>query len=272
MPVKTYKPTSPGQRDRTSTDYSVLDKVKPMKSKSRILPKKSGRTKGKICVRHKGGRQKRLYRQIDFSRRDKIGIPGKVVYLEYDPNRTAFIARLHYADGDKRYILAPADLKRGDQVTSGEKAPIKIGNALPLLKIPQGSTIHNIEMQPGKGGQIVRSAGQFATLMANEGKYSQVRLPSGEIRLVLSKCFATLGQVSNPDHKLIKLGKAGRSRHRGIRPTVRGVAMPAGEHPHGGGEGRTGTGRNPRTVYGKPAAGKTRTKKQSDKLIVRRRK
>lgn len=272
MPVKKYKPTSPGQRFRTTLDYSELDQVKPLKSKTRSLPKKSGRSKGKITVRHKGGRNKRLYREIDFVRREKIGVPATVASLEYDPNRSAFIARLHYRDGAKSYILAPHGLSKGDPVISGEDAPIKKGNALPLQKIPQGTLIHNIEMQPGKGGQIVRSAGQYAVLMSKEGKYSQIKLPSGEIRMFLNSCYATIGQVSNPDHGLIKLGKAGRSRHRGVRPTVRGTAMPAGEHPHGGGEGRTGPGRNTRTAYGKPGQGKTRKKKSSDKLIIRRRK
>ncbi|MBU1110986.1 50S ribosomal protein L2 [Patescibacteria group bacterium] len=272
MAIKRYKPTSPGQRQRVSIDYSELDKIKPLKSKTRILPKKSGRSGGKITVRHQGGRNKRLYRTIDFVRRDKEGVPSKVAYLEYDPNRTAFIARLHYTDGEKRYIVAPDGLKRDDIVSSGDKAPIKPGNAKTLEKMPQGTIIHNIEMEPGRGAQIVRSAGQCAQLMSTDGKYSQVKLPSGETRLFLKKCYATIGQVSNPDHGLIKLGKAGRSRHRGIRPSVRGVAMPAGVHPHGGGEGHTGTGRNPRTIYGKPAAGKTRKRKKSDKLIVKRKK
>ncbi|OQX51488.1 50S ribosomal protein L2 [candidate division CPR3 bacterium 4484_211] len=273
MPIKTYKPTSPGMRFKKVVDYSHLDNVKPLKSKTRRLKRKAGRSKGKITVRHKGGGHKRLYREIDFVRRDKEGVAARVAALEYDPNRSAFIARLHYADGDKRYMLAPDGLKKGDEVMYGEKAPVRVGNAMPLGKMPQGTVVYNIELQPGKGGQIVRSAGESAVIMSHEGKYSLLKLPSGERRLFLSSCSATIGQVSNPDYKLVKLGKAGRSRHMGIRPSVRGVAMPAGEHPHGGGEGRTGTGRNPRTVYGKPAYGKTRKrKKKSNRLIVKKRK
>lgn len=273
MAIERYKPTTPGQRFRTGVSFEDVTAKKPLKAKAKPLPKKAGRSRGKITVRHKGGRHKRLYREVDFKRRDKAGVPARVAEIEYDPNRSAFIARLHYQDGEKRYILAPQGLKVRDMVMAGEDAEIRVGNTLPLRRIPTGSMIHNIELTPSKGGQLVRSAGQSGILMAKEGKYAQIKLPSGEIRLILQECWATLGQLSKAEHKLVKLGKAGRARHLGERPEVRGTAMPAGAHPHGGGEGRTGTGRVPRTVYGKPARGKTRKKgKKSDRYIVKRRK
>ncbi|MGA1861785.1 50S ribosomal protein L2 [Deferribacter thermophilus] len=274
MGIKTYKPTSPGLRFRTGSDFSEITKTEPEKSLVVSLKKKSGRNNyGRITVRHKGGGHKRLYRIIDF-KRDKDGIPATVKSIEYDPNRSARIALLAYADGEKRYIIAPIGIKVGDNLLSGEGADIRPGNALKLKDIPVGTVIHNVEMRPGKGGQLARSAGTYAQLLSKEGKYCHVRLPSGEIRLILAECKATIGQVSNPDHENIKIGKAGRSRWLGIRPTVRGTAMNPIDHPHGGGEGRSKGGRHPVTPWGKPTKGyKTRKKnKPSDKYIISRRK
>lgn len=273
MGVRKLKPTSPGTRFQTVDDFSDITKTEPEKSLTEKLVRKSGRgAGGRISVRHKGGGHKRLYRIIDF-KRDKDGIPAKVAAIEYDPNRSARIALLHYADGEKRYILAPLGLKVGDVVESGENVDIKPGNALPLGSIPVGTMVHNIELQPGKGGQVARSAGAACQIMAREGDYVHVKLPSGEIRLFNVKCKATVGQVGNLEHELISLGKAGRKRWLGIRPTVRGTAMNPIDHPHGGGEGRSGPGRHPSTPWGKPTLGyKTRKKKPSDKFIVKRRK
>lgn len=255
--------------------FEEITKKEPEKSLVVSLNKKGGRnSQGRITVRHRGGGAKRKYRIIDF-KRDKDGIPGKVAAIEYDPNRTARIALIHYADGEKRYIIAPNKLKVGDVIESGENADIKVGNALPLRNIPVGTTVHNIELSPGKGGQLARSAGSEAQLIAKEGKYAQLRLPSGEFRLVLQECRATIGQVGNVEHENLTLGKAGKSRHRGRRPHVRGSAMNPVDHPHGGGEGRAPIGMpSPLTPWGKPTLGyKTRPKnKKSDKYIVRRRK
>ncbi len=275
MAVKKFKPTSPGVRQMTVADFSELTKKKPEKSLLRPLISKAGRNNnGRITVRHQGAGHKRRYRLIDF-KRIKDGVVATVNAIEYDPNRTSYIALLFYTDGDKRYILAPNGLKVGDQVVSGPEADIKVGNCLPLRNIPVGSVIHNIELKIGKGGQIVRSAGASAQLMAKEGKYAQVRLPSSEVRLVHLDCRATLGQVGNIEHENITIGKAGRSRWMGKRPTVRGVVMNPCDHPHGGGEGRSPIGRkSPVTPWGKPTLGyKTRKKKNpNDKFIVRRRK
>lgn len=274
MPVKKFKPTSPGRRQMTVLSFEELTKKEPEKSLLAPLNKKAGRNaNGRITVRHQGGGHKRRYRIIDFKRL-KDGIPAKVAAIEYDPNRSANIALLHYMDGEKRYILAPNGLKVGDMVESGPDADIKVGNCLPLRNIPVGSVIHNIELRPGKGGQIVRSAGASAQLMAKEGDYAHVRLPSGEVRLIHVNCRATIGQVGNLDHENVTLGKAGRSRWLGIRPTVRGSVMNPVDHPHGGGEGRAPVGRKyPVSPWGKIAiGGKTRKKKPSDKMIVKRRK
>ncbi len=275
MGVKKYKPTSPGMRHRVVCDFAEVTKKQPEKSLIKNLKKNSGRnSQGKITVRHKGGGNKKKYRIIDFKRR-KDGVPGKVAAIEYDPNRTCFIALLHYADGDKRYILAPNKLKVGDVVYSGDNVDIKVGNALPLKSIPLGTIIHNIELKVGKGGQLVRSAGNFAQLMAKETKYAQVRLPSGEVRLIHMDCRATIGQVGNLEHEITNYGKAGAKRHKGIRPTVRGSVMNPVDHPHGGGEGKAPVGRpSPVTPWGKPTLGyKTRKKnKHSNKYIVKRRK
>lgn len=274
MGIKKYNPYTPSRRNMTGSDFSEITKTTPEKSLLVSLQKKSGRNnQGKITVRHRGGGARKKYRIIDF-KRNKDGIPAKVVGIEYDPNRTANIALLSYADGEKRYILAPNGLKVGTTLLSGEKAEVRVGNCLPLSMIPVGTTVHNIELYPGRGGQLVRSAGNSAQLMAKEGKYATLRLPSGEMRMVLLNCRATIGQVGNIDHELINIGKAGRKRHMGIRPTVRGSAMNPNDHPHGGGEGRTGIGRpGPCTPWGKPALGlKTRKKnKSSNRLIVRRR-
>ncbi|CUH91873.1 50S ribosomal protein L2 [Herbinix luporum] len=274
MGIKTFTPYTPSRRHMTGSDFSEITATKPEKSLVVSLNKKAGRNnQGKITVRHRGGGARRKYRIIDFKRR-KDGIPAKVATIEYDPNRTANIALLHYADGEKAYILAPYGLKVGTTLMSGENAEIKVGNCLPLANIPVGTEVHNIELHPGKGGQLVRSAGNSAQLMAKEGKYATLRLPSGEMRMVLANCRATIGQVGNIDHELITVGKAGRKRHMGRRPVVRGSAMNPNDHPHGGGEGRTGIGRpGPSTPWGKPALGlKTRkTNKKSNKLIVRRR-
>lgn len=274
MGIKKFKPTSPGVRQMTVSTFEEITKKEPEKSLLVPLKKKAGRNaQGKITIRHRGGGQKRHYRLIDF-KRNKDNIPAKVAAIEYDPNRSSNIALLVYADGEKRYIIAPHKLKVGDSVTSGDNVDIKIGNALPLKNIPLGSIIHNIELKPGKGGQLVRSAGNSAQLMAKEGKYAQVRLPSGEVRLVSMDSKATIGQVGNIDHENISIGKAGRTRHMGIRPTVRGSVMNPNDHPHGGGEGRSPIGRpSPVTPWGKPALGyKTRKKnKASDKYITKRR-
>ncbi len=273
MGLKVFKPTSPGQRFKTVSDFSEITKKKPEKSLTKTLSKKAGRNNyGRITTRHKGGGHKRLYRIIDF-KRDKDDIPAKVVAIEYDPNRSARIALLHYKDGEKRYILAPSDLKIGDEVISGEKAEVKPGNTLPLRKIPIGTMVHNIELVPGGGGKLVKSAGSAAQILAKEEKQAHLRLPSGEIRLFNIDCRATIGQVGNIEHELTKMGKAGRSRWLGKRPTVRGTAMNPVDHPHGGGEGKSGPGRHPSTPWGKPTLGFiTRRKKPSDKLIVKRRK
>ena len=274
MGIKTYNPYTPSRRNMTGSDFTEITANKPEKSLVVSLKKNAGRNnQGKITVRHQGGGSRRKYRLIDFKRR-KDAIPAKVLTIEYDPNRTANIALICYADGEKSYILAPNGLKVGDTVMNGESAEVKLGNCLPLQNIPVGSEIHNIELYPGKGGQLVRSAGNSAQLMAKEGKYATLRLPSGEMRMVPIICRATIGQVGNIDHELINIGKAGRKRHMGIRPTVRGSVMNPNDHPHGGGEGKTGIGRpGPCTPWGKPALGlKTRKKKkQSNKLIVRRR-
>ena len=274
MAIKTYKPYTPSRRNMTSSAFDEVTKSTPEKSLVVRVKNNAGRNNnGKITVRHRGGGSKTKYRIIDF-KRNKDGVPAKVAGIEYDPNRSANIALLHYADGEKRYILAPLGLKVGDVLVSGENAEIKVGNCLPLQNIPVGSNIHNIELVPGKGGQMVRSAGNVAQLMAKEGKYATLRLPSGERRLVPINCRATIGQVGNADHELIKIGKAGRKRHMGIRPTVRGSVMNPNDHPHGGGEGRAPIGRpSPMTPWGKPALGyKTRNKKKkSNKYIVRSR-
>ncbi|HHP50877.1 MAG TPA: 50S ribosomal protein L2 [Moorella mulderi] len=274
MGIKKYKPTSPGRRQMTVIDYSVLTATEPYKPLVEPLKKSAGRNvRGCITVRHRGGGHKRLYRIIDF-KRDKDGIPARVATIEYDPNRSAHIALLHYADGEKRYILAPEGLKVGDVVMSGPEADIKVGNALPLSHIPVGTFVHNIELTPGKGGQLARAAGTSAQVMAKEGGYVLLRLPSGELRKVREECRATIGQVGNVDWENITIGKAGRSRWLGIRPAVRGSAMNPVDHPHGGGEGKAPRGRHPVTPWGKLAHGvKTRKKnKPSDKLIVKRRK
>ena len=274
MAIKAYKPTTPARRQMTVTVYSGLSKVAPEKSLLESLPKKSGRNSyGRITVRHRGGGNRRKYRVIDF-KRDKIGVPATVLTIEYDPNRSAFIALVQYEDGEKRYIIAPNGLKVGDTVVSGPDADIKPGNALPLTSIPVGTFIHNVELYPGKGAQLARSAGIMAQLMAKEGAYALIRLPSGELRNVPANCMATVGQVSNIDHENVHIGKAGRKRHMGWRPTVRGSVMNPCDHPHGGGEGKSPIGRpGPVTPWGKPALGyKTRKKhNRSDKFIVKRR-
>ena len=273
MSMKSFKPTSPGRRFMTVSDFSEITTDKPEKSLVVALKKKGGRNaEGRVTARHRGGGHKRKYRIIDF-KRQKDGIPAKVAEIEYDPNRSARIALLHYFDGEKRYILQPAGLKVGDIVESGPDADIKPGNALPLANIPVGTIVHNIELEPGKGGQMVRSAGTGAQLMAKENGYATLRLPSGEMRMVLETCRATVGQVGNVEHENMKIGKAGRSRWFGKRPHVRGVAMNPVDHPHGGGEGRAPIGHSsPLTPWGKPTLGyRTRKKKPSDRLIVRRR-
>ena len=274
MGIKTFNPYTPSRRHMTGSDFKEITAKSPEKSLVVSLKKNAGRNnQGKITVRHQGGGYRTKYRLVDF-KRNKDGIPAKVLTIEYDPNRTANIALICYADGQKSYILAPYGLKVGDTLMNGETAEVRIGNCLPLANIPVGSSIHNIELYPGKGGQLVRSAGNSAQLMAKEGKYATLRLPSGEMRMVPIGCRATIGQVGNIDHELINVGKAGRKRHMGIRPTVRGSVMNPNDHPHGGGEGRTSIGRQgPVTPWGKPALGlKTRKKsKQSNKLIIRRR-
>ena len=274
MPTKSFKPTTPSRRHMTVADFSGLDKVKPEKSLLTVNKKNSGRNNyGRITVRHQGGGNRQKYRIIDF-RRDKIDMPAKVLFIEYDPNRSANIARLEYEDGERRYILAPVGLQRGDVILSGEGADIKPGNTLPLQNIPVGTVIHNVELYPGRGAQLVRSAGTSAQLMAKDGAMAQIRMPSGEVRYIRMDCKATIGQIGNLDHENIHLGKAGRKRHMGIRPTVRGSVMNPNDHPHGGGEGKSPVGRpGPVTPWGKPAMGyKTRkTKNPTDKFIVKRR-
>ncbi|HPX55762.1 MAG TPA: 50S ribosomal protein L2 [Syntrophales bacterium] len=272
MAIVKYKPTSPGRRFQTCSDFEEITKAQPEKGLLRPLKKSGGRNSyGRMTVRHMGGGHKRRYRVVDF-RRDKQGIPAKVFSVEYDPNRTSRIALLHYADGEKRYIIAPAKLSVGDQVVSSERADIKPGNAVPLKNIPLGSLIHNLELKVGKGGQLIRSAGSYGQLMAKEGKYAQVRLPSGEVRKVFIDCRATIGQVGNIENENISIGKAGRSRWLGKRPKVRGVVMNPVDHPMGGGEGKSSGGRHPCTPWGIPTKGhKTRTNKRTDKYIVKRR-
>ena len=274
MPIKLYKPTSPGRRGMSGQTFEEVTSTTPERSLVRGLRKRAGRNvRGKITVRHRGGGHKRRYRLIDF-RRDKFDIPGRISTIEYDPNRSARIALVVYADGEKRYIIAPLGLRVGDPVISGQRTEIRPGNTLPLSAIPLGTMVHNIELQPGRGGQLVRSAGASAQLLAKEGaEYAILRLPSGEERLIRQSCLATIGQVGNVEHGNVKLGKAGRKRHLGIRPTVRGSAMNPNDHPHGGGEGRSPIGMpGPKTPWGKPALGKrTRRNKTTDKFIFRRR-
>ena len=273
MAIKTYNPTSPGQRFRTDPTGEELTRVKPERSLVRPLHKHAGRNvHGRVTVRHRGGGHKRMYRLIDF-KRDKVGIPARVKSIEYDPNRSARIALLVYADGEKRYIIAPLGLKVGHTLMSGENAEVEVGHALPMERIPTGTMVHNVEMNPGRGGQIARSAGVSVQILAKEGKYVTLRLPSGEVRMVARGCMATIGQVGNVDHGNVKLGKAGRKRWRGWRPTVRGSAMSPRDHPHGGGEGKAPIGMpSPKSPWGKKTLGKkTRRNKDTDKYIVRRR-
>ncbi|WP_182201185.1 50S ribosomal protein L2 [Paraliobacillus salinarum] len=275
MAIKKYKPTSNGRRGMSGSDFAEITTTQPEKTLLAPIHKRGGRNnQGKLTVRHQGGGHKRQYRVIDF-KRDKDGIPGRVATIEYDPNRSANIALIHYADGEKRYILAPKGIEVGQEILSGENADIKLGNALPLVNIPVGTIIHNVELKPGRGGQLARSAGSQAQILGREDKYVLVRLTSGEVRLVLGTCRATIGQVGNVEHELITVGKAGRSRWKGIRPTVRGSVMNPNDHPHGGGEGRAPIGRkSPMSPWGKPTLGyKTRQRnKPSDKFIVRKRK
>ena len=273
MPVKKYKPVTPGTRGMTGYTFDEITKSKPERSLLVPLRKSGGRNAyGRVTVRHRGGGHRRFIRLVDF-KRDKRGIPAKVAAIEYDPNRTARLALLHYTDGEKRYIIAPLDLKVGDTVMAGAGAEIRSGNSLPISNIPVGTLIHNIEVQDGRGGQLVRSAGGAAQLLAKEGDFAQVRMPSGEVRLIRQTCYATIGQVGNLDHGNIKLGKAGRKRHKGIRPAVRGSAMTPRDHPHGGGEGRQSIGLpGPKSPWGKPTLGyKTRRNKKTNQYIVRRR-
>ncbi len=273
MPVKKYKPVTPGQRGMTGHTFEEITKTRPERKLIQPRKKRGGRNhSGRITVRHRGGGNRRHLRIVDF-KRDKHGVPARVAAIEYDPNRSARLALLHYADGEKRYIVAPLELRVGDEVLSGPDAEIRPGNSLPISSIPVGTMIHNIELKEGRGGQLVRAAGTSAQLLAKEGDYAQVRLPSGEVRLVRQTCYASLGQVGNVDHGNIRLGKAGRKRHMGIRPTVRGSAMSPRDHPHGGGEGRQPIGLpGPKSPWGKPTLGyKTRRNKATDKYIVRRR-
>ncbi len=272
MPIRTYKPTSPGRRGMSVSTFEEITRSRPERSLVEKKVSKAGRNnQGRITARHRGGGVKRQYRIIDF-KRNKFGIPAKVFSIEYDPNRSARIALLHYVDGEKRYIIAPNGLKVGDRVMSGPEAEIRVGNALPLRNIPTGTVIHNIELHQGRGAQMVRSAGGAAQLMAKEGDYAQIRLPSGEQRLVHINCLATIGQVGNLDHENIRIGKAGRSRWLGRRPHVRGSVMNPVDHPHGGGEGRAPIGGQPQTPWGKPALGhRTRRNKRTEKFIIRRR-
>ncbi len=271
MAIRKYKPTSPGRRSMSVSTFEEITKKRPERALIEPLKKHAGRNNaGRITTRHRGGGAKRFYRIIDF-KRNKLGIPAKVAAIEYDPNRSARIALLFYVDGEKRYMLAPLGLRVGDMVVSGPDSPIRTGNALPLRSIPTGTQIHNIELTPKRGGQMVRSAGTSAQLMAKSGDYAQIRMPSGEVRLVLLTCLATLGQVGNVDHENIQIGKAGRSRHMGRRPTVRGSVMNPRDHPHGGGEGKAPIGGQPKTKWGKPAFRRTRNSKRTDSMIVRRR-
>ena len=273
MAIRNYKPTTPGRRKMSALVNNEITKSTPEKSLIVPLKKNGGRNnQGKITTRHHGGGAKRNYRIIDF-KRNKLDVPGKVASIEYDPNRTANIALINYADGEKRYIIAPKGLTVGTVISSGENADIKVGNALPIMNIPVGTMVHNIELRPGKGGELARSAGTSVQILGREGKYVMIRLSSGEQRKILGTCMATIGEVGNEDSSLVKIGTAGRKRHMGIRPTVRGSVMNPNDHPHGGGEGRAPVGRKaPMTPWGKPALGlKTRKKKQSDKFIVRRR-
>ena len=274
MPIKQFKPTTPGRRNASGHTFEELTKKRPERSLVESLKKRhAGRNnQGRLTVRHRGGGNKRLYRRIDW-KREKHGIPARVASIEYDPNRSARIALLHYADGEKRYILAPNQLAVDDMLMSGPDAELRVGNAMPLLNMPTGTQIHNVELTPGRGGQLVRTAGAAAQLMAKEGEYALLRLPSSEMRRVRIECMATIGQVGNIDHGLIKLGKAGRSRHRRRRPQVRGSVMNPVDHPHGGGEGRAGIGMpSPKTPWGKPTLGyRTRRNKTTGKFIVRRR-
>jgi large subunit ribosomal protein L2 len=273
MAIKMYKPTSPGRRGMSVSTFEEITRSTPERSLLRPMRERAGRnSQGRVTVRHRGGGHKRLYRVIDF-KRNKLGVPARVDSIEYDPNRSARIALLVYADGEKRYILAPLGLKVGAQLMSGPEAEIRVGNALLLKSIPLGTMVHNVELQPGRGGQMARSAGTAAQVMAKEGDYAQLRLPSGEVRRVPLTCTATIGQVGNTDHANLNLGKAGRKRWLGIRPTVRGTAMDPNSHPHGGGEGRSPVGMSgPKTPWGKPALGyKTRKNKRTNKYIVRRR-
>ncbi|MBX3039014.1 MAG: 50S ribosomal protein L2 [Anaerolineales bacterium] len=273
MAVKKYKPITPGMRDMTGHTFEEITKDTPERSLLVIKKNRGGRNaQGRVTVRHRGGGARRFIRLVDF-KRDKVGIPAKVAAIEYDPNRTARLALLHYADGEKRYIVSPLDLKVGDTVMSGPNAEIRSGNALPISNIPVGTMIHNLEIKPGKGGQMVRTAGGAAQLLAKEGDFAQIRMPSGEVRLVYQVCYATIGQIGNLDHGNVKLGKAGRKRHLGIRPTVRGTAMSPRDHPHGGGEGRQPIGLpGPKSPWGKPTLGKkTRRNKKTNQYIVRRR-
>ena len=273
MAIRNYKPTTPGRRKMSTLINDEITKATPEKSLTVTLKKNSGRNnQGKITTRHQGGRVKRKYRIIDF-KRNKLNVPGVVASIEYDPNRTANIALINYVDGEKRYIIAPKNLTVGTRIEAGENVDIIIGNALPLMNIPVGTVVHNIELRPGKGGELARSAGSSAQILGREGKYVMLRLSSGEQRKVLGTCMATVGEFGNEDSSLVKVGKAGRNRYKGIRPTVRGSVMNPNDHPHGGGEGRAPVGRKaPMTPWGKPALGyKTRKKKQSDSLIVRRR-
>jgi large subunit ribosomal protein L2 len=273
MGIRNVKPTSPARRHMTVMDTSDITEDKPYKPLVKALNRKAGRNNsGKITCHHKGGGHKKAYRVIDF-KRNKVGVPGKVSTIEYDPNRNVRIALIVYADGERRYVLAPLGIKIGEKIVSGPDAEIKNGNALPLRNIPLGSVVHNIELKPGKGGQMVRSAGTGAQVMAKEGMYVTLRMPSSEMRMVHMDCYATIGTLSNIEYKNMSIGKAGRSRYMGIKPTVRGVAKNAVDHPHGGGEGKSPIGGKPQTPWGKPAMGrKTRGKKQSDRYIVRKRK
>ena len=271
MPVRKYKPTSPGRRQMSVSGFDEITKTTPEKSLLKPLKKTAGRNNiGRITTRHRGGGAKRFYRIIDF-KRNKYSVPAKVAGIEYDPNRSARIALLHYADGEKRYIISPVGLKVGDIVVAGPDAPIRTGNALPLRNIPVGSQVHNIELRIGGGGQMARSAGSSAQLMGKQENYAVLRMPSGEVRRVHVDCMATLGQVGNVDHENVVIGKAGRNRHKGKRPTVRGSVMNPRDHPHGGGEGKAPIGGQPKTKWGKPAFQRTRKNKRTDKLIVRRR-
>jgi large subunit ribosomal protein L2 len=273
MGIKFYKGTSPSRRGMAVVDYSVLDKVEPYKPLTYSLAKHSGRNNyGRITVRHQGGGSRKIYRVIDF-KRDKRDIPGRVEYVEYDPNRTAFIARILYADGERRYIICPDKLQKGDPIIASETADIKPGNAIPLKNIPVGTMVHNVEMKPGKGGQIARSAGSYCQLAGRTDGYAQLKMPSGELRKIPEGCLATIGTVGNADHGNVKLGKAGKSRWLGIRPTVRGVAMNPVDHPHGGGEGKTSGGRHPVSPWALPTKGyKTRKNKRTNNMIIKRRK